>query len=366
MEERKSVEQADAAGKQADDAGKQDGCEKFNPPAGTGTNESIRKLLRELEGELAGMEPTEATKKFGDDLKDADKEYQSLGAVIAKYKEFYNKLDLRLAEARSWKQDIKQGCDEVDQDTRRKIRRLREDSYDEVEEQRLCDWLESRGELIRLGDCLSQARKEEEQAADDYKAFKEFEKNLTAKFTDLAALWKRATELIEEERFKAVCAVGAEFREVYYNLGTVITWKEVIEECNKGADELAPAGVQGAKGQQDRGGQDAGGQDEGDDAEQDEKRLKRPPSPDDLKEKLTEYLRALILAKYQRFRSHNKVLKAEADNNRAKESFERFRKSRRAEFIQEAEDVEAVKPTAQTAQPAQPAQPGQPAPPTQY
>ena len=73
---------------------------------------SIRRLLKALEKELETFadKPTEATKKFGDDLKDADKEYQGIDAIVSKYPDFYDKLECKLAEAKTWKEEIEAWC----------------------------------------------------------------------------------------------------------------------------------------------------------------------------------------------------------------------------------------------------------------
>src|SRR6185369_1460240 len=86
-----------------------------DPPTGTctcpdfpletgGANEPFRRLLQRLEDILEPLseKPDDATKKLADDLKDADKEYQGVVALVNKYKDFFEKLDCKMAEAINW------------------------------------------------------------------------------------------------------------------------------------------------------------------------------------------------------------------------------------------------------------------------
>jgi hypothetical protein len=277
-----------------------------------GNDKPIRRLLKALEQELEEYadKPTDATKKFGDDLKEFDKEYQGIADVAGKYETFYAKLECRLAEAHTWKEQIENWCSEkVDENTRRAIRTLREDDYDAKDREFFCQWLAFRARLIRLSDCLGQALKKEEEARDDYGAVKGFEKTLSDRFAELKSLFDKAKGFQDNEKFKSVCAVGSEYAEVYDNLSTVRTWEYLKNLCD------------------------------GDQSSDEEARLVWPP--DKFRTELTNALRALILAAYQRFRWHQQRMETESDTKKFKEASDKFRKGRRDEFIQEAEDITA-------------------------
>src|SRR5436189_5314542 len=89
-------------------------CPPYKPKKDPGKDQPIRRLIKALEEEVESYSdtPTEATKKFADDLKDCDKEYQGLAEIVKKYEEAYEKLDCSLTEAEKNKQDIREWCDE--------------------------------------------------------------------------------------------------------------------------------------------------------------------------------------------------------------------------------------------------------------
>src|SRR4030095_8346994 len=91
----------------------------------------FRRLLLALEKALQDFasEPSEATKKFTDDLKDAEKENQGIAALVTKYKEFYDKLDCKLADAKRWKAEIDEWTKGVDSNNRQAIETFRQTYY---------------------------------------------------------------------------------------------------------------------------------------------------------------------------------------------------------------------------------------------
>lgn len=308
-------------------------CKPFEAdPRMPGKNESIRRLLKALETELDkyAKNPTEATKKFDEELKEADKEYQGIAAIVSKYEEYYTKLKCKLPELGRWKQEITTLCEKnVDKGTRQKIHNLWEKFYRGKEEELCCNWIKQRRKLFDLEDCLGQARWTETESKDDYETWKAFEKTLTDHVADLAALFKRATDLQDEGKYQAICAVGLEYDKVYQDLDTVITWAYWKEKCGGGGYEKP------VETEESQTGGNLG-----------ETHKPAPPqkevlSPDKFKAELVKAFRRLILKRYQRFRWHQLLLETEGEGKRLKDLCEKFRKSRREEFIQEAEDVEA-------------------------
>ncbi|HET9530845.1 MAG TPA: hypothetical protein VFQ92_10860, partial [Blastocatellia bacterium] len=201
--------------------------------------------------------------------------------------------------------------EKVKPETKAAIEALRKDDYDKKEKDICCKWIELRSKLTQLYDCLRQAEKREEESKDDYEAMKGFEKTLTDRFTEMKSLYDKAKALRDGERHKSVCAVGVEFAELYDNLSAVRNWAYWQGKCGEGA--------------QPRPGKDP----------------KQEWPPDRFKSELTKALRALILAKYQRFRWQNQSLEIEVESKKYKEACDKFRKGRRDEFTQEAEDIEA-------------------------
>jgi hypothetical protein len=303
MEESKQKDLAGGSGKC--------NCKDFQPPNPfPDDKQSIRRLLKAIEEELEtdADNPTDATKKLGEDIKDADKEYLGIEAVVTSYEKFYDKLDCLLADASKWKDELESWCKEkVNTATQVEIKKLR-DKYDQKEKERCCAWLADREKLNQLKDCLGQATVKADEAKDDYSAYKDFEKTLNARFAELKSLFEKAGGLRAAEKHKSVCAVGLEFDEVYDYLGVVWTWKAKGDEC-KGSSPTST----------------------GD--------LKKEWSPDELKKALSNALRGLILARYQCFRWAKDLLKLQVNSKKNKEACDQIKKTRRDEFIQEAEDI---------------------------
>lgn len=278
----------------------------------------FRRLLKKLETLLEELseKPTEATKKFAEDLKDADKEYQGIVGVVNKYKEFYDKLDCRLAEARTWKEEIDNWlAGKVSDAEKQGIKNAREQEYDAKEKELCCAWIKCRDYYNSMLDCLEQAKKKEEEAKEDFDAIKGLEKTLTDRFTELKGLYDKAKGLRDEERFKAAYAVSLEYEDVVAELSILRDWWYARKECNGGNGDPCDTGYVPT----------------GD--------LKKDWTPDKFKAHVICRLRLLLVAKYQRFRWQHDFLSRASENQKKKEACEKFRKDRRDQFIQEADDV---------------------------
>lgn len=275
--------------------------------------EPFRRLLQRLEDvleQLAEKKPTDATKKFADDLKDADKEYQGVVALVTKFKEFYDKLDCKIAEANGWRDDMASWIvGKLTQAEKDAIKNSRQTNYEDKEKLICCEWIKCRDFYISMLDCLEQAKKKEEEAKDNYEAIKALEKTLNDRFAELKSLFDKAKGFRDEERFRAVYAVILEFRDVYAEINVIRDWFFARAECATGAK--IPTGDP-----------------------------KKEWTPEKFKAELVRRLRLLILAKYQKFRWHHDFLTRISDNEKKKEACEKFRKERRDKFIQEADDIE--------------------------
>lgn len=280
-------------------------------------NEPFRRLLQRLEDileELAETKPTDATKKFADDLKDAEKEYQGVVALVNKYKEFYEKLDCKMAEAINWQKDMGEWiAGKVTDAEKDAIKNSHKTNYEDLETKICCEWIKCREYFISMQDCFEQSKKKEEEAKDNYDAIKNLEKTLGDRFADLKSLFEKAKGYRDEERFRAVYAVSLEFEDVFQDLSVLRDWFTARTECNidsqpgQGAQESDPRKVWTEK---------------------------------NFKAELVRRLRLLILAKYQKFRWWQDFLTRTSDNQKKKDACEKFRKERRDKFVQEADDIE--------------------------
>lgn len=281
-------------------------------------NVPFRRLLQKLEDVLEELseKPTDATKKFADDLKDADKEYTGVTALVAKYKEFYDKLPCRMAEVATlqekFEQWTKSNPSPAEKDA---IKSSRQTDYDDKERQICCDWIQCREYHNTTLDCLEQSKKKEEEAKDDYDAIKNLEKTLGERFTELKSLGDKAEAFIKEQRYRAVYASYLEFLDVLTELSVIRDWVYARQECGIGEE-------------------DGTGYEAGDPIE--------VWKPEKFKAALVRTLRALLLARFQRFRWQHDSLTRISDNQKKKETCEKFRKDRRDKFIQESEDIEAA------------------------
>lgn len=313
-------------------------------------NASIRRLIKVLEEELE-TEPyaeNEAVTSFRTDLKDADKEYQGIDAVVSSYRKYYDKLECGpLPDARQWKEDLGAWCKEKAAGAAGDIATLRK-QYDKKEQLFCCEWLKLRTQLFGQSDCLSQAAKTVSDAKDDYEAHKGFEKTLTARFAELKSLYDKAVKLRTDGKHQSVCAVGLEYVEVYGDLGVVPTWKYQQDECKKsGSDYPATSSAKEPAAEKSQPAAE-----------------KSQPTPDEFAKGLKAALRKLIEEKYQHFRWSHEKLETVAASKKNKDACDKARSTRRDEFIQEAQDVKAapeeaqdVKTAPESAAPATPAAP---------
>jgi hypothetical protein len=326
-------------------------CKPFDPPK-ENKGDSIRRLLTTLEEKLEEIEikrPTDATKKFGDDLKDANKEYQGIGDIVSKYEKFYDQLGCRLAEAKNWMKDIDIWSHDEPVDEKA-IQKLREEQYEKEEKDggKCCRWLGFRDSLNLQQDCLARAVRAEEEAKDDNEAYKGFEKTVTDQFTDLKSLRDKAETYWKAEKYQSVFAVSLEFDDVYGHLGTVITWKYQRDRCKPKVSMPPTAPTKAEYSQQIQSGY----QHEQKPEKTAEERLwtqEDPWTPEEFRARLTKALHDLILTKYQRFSWQQQRLELELDAKAYKDACDKFRKSRRDNFIQEAQDVPPPKSGAGTA-----------------
>jgi len=329
-------------------------------------NEPFRRLLLALEKALQDLstEPSEATKKFADDLKDAEKENQGIAAIVTKYKEFYEKLDCKLADAKRWKAEIDDWSKGLGSEAKQAIEWFWITNYADKETKICCDWIRLRYKLHALLDCLEQAKKTEEEAQQDYDAIKGIQDTLTKVFAELESLYKKAKAFNAEQRPKSVYAVSLEFAKVYRTLWPR-DWSDVKKGCPKPTDyegdgeTYKPQPPEGEYAQQPPPTPPEGGR-YGDRPEMppDEpaaygeygqqgypapggpsEDIKADLNPDKLRNKLTVYLRALILAKYQRFRWHHEILTTTSKTADGKKACEKFRAERQEQFIEEADDI---------------------------
>ncbi|HYG80279.1 MAG TPA: hypothetical protein VD861_07830 [Pyrinomonadaceae bacterium] len=340
-------------------------CEEW-PVKVPDETQPFRRLLLALKEALQDL-PPDTAKKFEDELKDAEKESQGIPAVVAKYKEFYDKLDSRLSEAKCWKEEIARWLKgKLSQAARDAIEEYRRTNYDDPEKKICCDWLALRDRLNRLRECLEQAKRTEEERKKDYDDFKAFEKELGARLDKLKTLFEQAKALNAEQRYKAVFAVSLEFRDIYNDLGLVRDWANARRECRPGYEEpTKPGGGEygGGGGSQYGGGGGGGGGGYGGEepkptpeyggggyGEQPQPEyggygeaagggLKDQWTPDKFKNRLMRYLRALVLAKYQRFRWQVFFQTQTANAEKGEKDCKAFRDERQKQFIDEADDI---------------------------
>ena len=283
-------------------------------------NEPFRRLLQRLEDILEGLaeKPTDATKKFADDLKDADKEYQGVVALVNKYKEFYDKLDCKMAEAINWREDMAEWiAGKLTEAEKNAIQQSHQTNYGDVEKRICCEWIKCREYFLSMQDCLEQAKKKEEEAKENYDAIKNLEKTLGDRFADLKSLFDKAKGYRDEERFRAVYAVSLEYEAVFKDLSLIRDWFNARTECNVDSEQTQSA-------------PDTAGNND----------PRKVWTPQNFKTELVRRLRLLILARYQKLRWWHDFLTRTSDNQKKKEACEKFRKERRDKFIQEADDIE--------------------------
>ena len=294
----------------------------------------FRELLDALSARVKDLakEPTEATNKFPDELKDVEKEYQGIDAIVAKYKDFYDKqLDCKLADVKRWRESIEKWST-IDEPTKKAIKKYRDEKYNEREKTICCQtllWLRRR--LHFSSDCLVQARNNETQRQEAYDQLKGFLDAITKVFTDLEALFKKAEAFNKEQKPKSVYAVSLEFDD----LQKLLDWPKTDEERCSGPVSTTPA--PSGYGQQSQGSAYEG-KTEGY-AGSGESEVKKKLSPAELRRRLIHALRELLLAKFHRFLLHHDLLKTTADFEAAKKECEKFRADRQKLFLEVVEDI---------------------------
>lgn len=327
MDKKKDEAQTEKPDTQAANGKAQCTCPEVEPNKPLpGENDSIRRLLKALEEEIEFFSnpPTDATKKFTDDLKELDKEYQGLAGIVRKYEEAHEKLVCPLAEANSNKQEIKAWCDgKVNEVMRQSILDLWWMQYESKGKTICCNWIETQNQFTSLQDCLRQSEKKVDELKQDFDAFKNFEKTVQERLGELKALHEKAKAFQLAGRHQSVCAVLIEYCNNLANLGTFPTWAERKNAC--GCGTTPPAGAPATFRTDCDKWQPSTFLDI------------RPPRW--LETKLRNTLQAFIRAKYQRFRWQHNWNNYEADTKKSKEACEKFSKNRREEFFQEAGDL---------------------------
>jgi hypothetical protein len=307
----------------------------------------FRRLLEALSQKLKELakEPTEATNKFTGDLKDAEKEYQGIEPIVAKYKEFYDKqLDCKLSDARRWRDSIVKWST-IDDRTKKAIRDFRTENYDQREELICCKtWLFLKNQLNGSSDCLVQATNKEAQNQASYDLLKGFVDTLTKIFGDLKTLFEKAEAFNKEGKPKLVYAVSLEFDALF----KLIDWPRTPEEECWKKPETGDTGYQstppaeGGYAEQTGGGyeeQETYEESQGEEEAAQYDGLKKKLSPDKFRARLLAALRQLLLAKYHRFLLHHVVLSLTVRAEAAKKECEKFKAERQKLFLEEVEDI---------------------------
>lgn len=331
----------------------------------TPEEEPFRRFLLALKEAIKDL-PDDAVEKFEGELKDAEKESQGVAGVVGKYKEFYDKqLDCRLAEAKNWKAEIARLLEgKITKEAKAAINDFRKKNYGDFDEKICCEWIVLRYELNEMRDCLEQAKRKEEEGKQDYENFKGFEKTLGERFASLKALFDQAKALAAEQRYQAVYAVSLEFDDIYNNLGFFRDWAYVISKClpdgnghgqtGEGQQQSTEGGAYAKPSQPEPTPPETAGYGEQPTTptppkngapDQSAEGLKTNLKPDDFKKRLVNYLRALVLAKYQRFRWQQEFQTKTADTEKGGKACQDFRKERQKQFIDEADDIPAPTPS---------------------
>ena len=312
--------------KTADPSAKPSGpcnCKKLDQTGIPDETQPFRELLDALSARVKDLakEPTEATTKFPDELKDVEKEYQGIDAIVAKYKDFYDKqLDCKLADVKRWRDSIEKWST-IDKPTKEAIKKYRDEKYTEREKTICCQtllWLRRR--LHYSSDCLVQARNNEAQKQEAYDKLKGFLDAITKVFGDLEALFKQAEAFNKDQKPKSVYAVSLEFDDLY----KLLDWPKTEEERCSAPVPTTPAEPAYEKSTEDYKG---------------DSELKKKLSPAELRRRLIHALRELLLAKFHRFLLHHDLLKTTADYEAAKKECEKFRGDRQKLFLEVVEDI---------------------------
>ena len=359
--------------KPADPGEKPFKCEDI-PPRGAEiptATQPFRELLDALTNEVKKLTPpNEASTKFPDELKDIEKEYQGIDAIVAKYKEFYDKqLDCKLADVKRWREKIREWSSTVDPKVKKCIEDYRKTKYDNKEDQICCEWVKLRRELNALSDPLAQAKNKEALKQEAYDKLKGFLDTVTKIFTDLEALFKKADGFNKEEKTKSVYAVSLEFEDLY----CLIDWPKTDEENCPVPKPNGGTGGQpqptGGYAQQPPSTPPSGeyattpphgygqsqepseGSAEGHDGcSTDPEQVKKKLMPTEFRARLICALRGLVLAKFDRLKIHHQLLKAAAEAEAkkaaveaAKKECDKFRADRQKLFLDLAEDIPCEK-----------------------
>lgn len=281
---------------------------------------SLRRLLSALTEELERLADAapDAAKKFSEELKEGEKEYQGIPATLKKYEDLYPTLDAQLTEAGTVSQaiaDWSQG--KVPDAIRSAIRRLWEEQYQKKDTALGSKWGQSRNTFHALHDCVRQSERMIEDLREDLEGLKNLDKTFKERFAELKSLHDKAKACRDAGQYQSVYGIELEYRQVFDHLFAVPVRARRPADPSAAAAPTATASTRSC-----------------------------PPAPPklppaELRNRLTAALRDLILGQFDRFWRHREWLAAEAETRRSKEAWEKFRKTRREEFILEAEEVTA-------------------------
>lgn len=348
-------------------------CEDLSMEGIPDATQPFRELLDALSERVKALAPpTDASTKFPDELKDIEKEYQGIDAIVAKYKEFYDKqLDCKLADVKRWRAKINEWSSTLDPSIKACIRKYRKEKYDDKESLICCKWINLRRKLNLSSDCLVQARNTETRKQEAYDQLKGFLDTITKIFTDLEALFKKADAFNKDDKPRSVYAVSLEFEDLY----KLIDWPKTDEEkCSKsnGGTGEQPQPPPSGYAQQPPSTPPSGGyatppppppgggygqsqqppSEESTEGYGESEELKKKLSPTELRSRLIAALRDLVLAKFHRLLLHHELLNDTAQAEDAKKQCEKFRADRQKLFLDLAEDIPCVVGTSGGEQPS--------------
>ncbi|MEH1983819.1 MAG: hypothetical protein V7L27_31945 [Nostoc sp.] len=259
---------------------------------------TIARLLHQLQKRLLQEQKespdSEATKELKKDIDILEKGYrEEIPKVVDDYqKEYYStflRVQLPKAEENykklyNWTNDN----DNPGAEIRKAINELREQSYEEVEDNFNNQWKSAWKELENGNYCRrEEALALKKRAGENFEINKKFKDIVTNWFKQLDDLYKKAEPLLDKENYKALYAYSLEYADILHE----------VKQLNR-------------------------------------------KEPECLKSELTEDLRKYCLAVYKYFYWYKNSLEIAEREKKARDSYEKFKASRREHFIREAQDIE--------------------------
>lgn len=259
---------------------------------------TIARLLHQLQKRLLQEQKespdSEATKELKKDIDILEKGYrEEIPKVVDDYQKEYFSTFLRVQLPKAeenykklynWTNDN----DNPGAEIRKAINELREQSYDEVEDNLNNQWKSAWKELENGNYCRrEEALALKKRAGEYFEDHKKFKDTVTKWFKQLDDLYKKAEPLLDKENYKALYAYSLEYADILHE----------VKQLN----------------------------------------IKEPEW---LKSELTEDLRKYCLAVYKYFYWYKNSLEIVEREKKARDSYEKFKNSRREHFIREAQDIE--------------------------